>query len=93
MVVLFTVVDTEGADWGYETAWLFPGLGSLVCAMVWVWVYVPEPSRRNYAEMGEMYTNGSPPGRCGSMSRGCSPRSSSRLSRPRSCSSCSECHI
>lgn len=53
--MLFTVVDTEGAGWGYDTAWLFSGLGSLVCAMVWF--YVPEPSRRNYAEMDEMYAN------------------------------------
>lgn len=51
-------VDTEGADWGYDTAWLFFGLGSLVCVMVWF--YVPEPSQRNYAEMDEMYINGVP---------------------------------
>lgn len=55
MAVLFTAVDTEGADWGYDPAWLFSGLGSLVCAMVWF--YVPEPSRRNYAGMDEVYTN------------------------------------
>ncbi|KAL2279875.1 hypothetical protein FJTKL_13044 [Diaporthe vaccinii] len=52
------MLDTEGADWGYDTAWLFFGLGSLVCVMVWF--YVPEPSQRNYAEMDEMYTNGVP---------------------------------
>lgn len=52
------VVDTEGANWGYDTAWLFFGLGSLVCIMVWF--YVPEPSQRNYAEMDEMYINGVP---------------------------------
>lgn len=52
------IVDTEGANWGYDTAWLFFGLGSLVCIMVWF--YVPEPSQRNYAEMDEMYINGVP---------------------------------
>lgn len=57
-VVLFTAVDTEGADWGYDTAWLFFGVGSLVCVMVWL--YVPELSRRNYAEMDEVYANGVP---------------------------------
>lgn len=52
------IVDTEGADWGYDTAWLFFGLGSLIFVMVWL--YVPEPSQRNYAEMDEMYNNGVP---------------------------------
>ncbi|KAH7361326.1 sugar transporter [Pyrenochaeta sp. MPI-SDFR-AT-0127] len=47
------MLDTEGADWGYNTAWLFFALGSLVCILVWF--YVPEPSQRNYAEMDEMY--------------------------------------
>lgn len=49
------VVDTEGASWGYDTAWLFFALGCLVCVLVWF--FVPEPSKRNYAEMDEMYTN------------------------------------
>lgn len=52
------VVATEGADWGYDTAWLFFGLGSLVCIMVWF--YVPEPSQHRYAEMDEMYSKGVP---------------------------------
>lgn len=50
---VFTLVDIEGANWGYNTAWLFFALGSLVC--VAIWFYVPEPSQRNYAEMDEMY--------------------------------------
>jgi SP family sugar:H+ symporter-like MFS transporter len=48
-----STVDTEGANWGYNTAWLFFGTGAVFCVLVWL--YVPEPSRRNYAEMDEMY--------------------------------------
>lgn len=53
LTFLATIVDTEGADWGYNTAWLFFALGTLVC--ISIWFYVPEPSQRNYAEMDEMY--------------------------------------
>ncbi|KAM0547260.1 hypothetical protein ACHAPJ_010522 [Fusarium lateritium] len=52
------MLDTEGADWNYNTAWLFGGLG--VITTVIVWFYVPEPSKRNTAEMDEMYENGVP---------------------------------
>lgn len=52
------IVDTDGANWGYDTAWLFLALGSLVCVLVWF--YGPEPSQRNYAEMDEMFTKGVP---------------------------------
>ncbi|KAF1955372.1 MFS general substrate transporter [Byssothecium circinans] len=47
------MIDTEGANWGYNTAWLFFAIGSLICIMIYY--YVPEPSQRNYAEMDEMY--------------------------------------
>lgn len=50
---ILRIVDIESANWGYNTAWLFFGLGLLVC--VAIWFYVPEPSQRNYAEMDEMY--------------------------------------
>ncbi|KAM5353514.1 hypothetical protein ACJ41O_000164 [Fusarium nematophilum] len=52
------MIDTEGVDWNYNTAWLFGGLG--VITIVIVWFYVPEPSKRNTAEMDEMYENGVP---------------------------------
>ena len=51
-----TLVDTEGANWGYNTAWLFFATGIVICILIWF--YVPEPSRRNYAEMDEMYSKG-----------------------------------
>lgn len=51
-------VDTEGADWNFNTAWLFGSLG--LFTIVIVWFYVPEPSKRNTAEMDEMYENGVP---------------------------------
>ncbi|KAM6511998.1 hypothetical protein FALCPG4_016986 [Fusarium falciforme] len=47
------MLDTNGADWNYKTAWLFFGTG-LVTTLV-VYFYVPEPSQRNPAEMDEMY--------------------------------------
>ena len=51
-------VDPEGVDWNYNTGWLFGALG--VITTVIVWFYVPEPSKRNTAEMDEMYENGVP---------------------------------
>ena len=54
-----STVDTEGADWGYNTAWLFFATGAVVSVLVWF--YVPEPSQRNYAEMDEMYRKGVSP--------------------------------
>jgi MFS transporter, SP family, sugar:H+ symporter len=46
-------VDTEGANWGYSTAFLFLGTGIVTCVVAYF--YVPEPSQRNSAEMDEMY--------------------------------------
>ncbi|KAG7139279.1 Major facilitator-type transporter ecdD like protein [Verticillium longisporum] len=47
-----------GADMGYQTGWLFFGVGAVTCVVVWF--FVPEPSRRNNAEMDEMYDKGVP---------------------------------
>ncbi|KAM9875955.1 hypothetical protein VD0002_g7282 [Verticillium dahliae] len=52
------MLDTEGADMGYQTGWLFFGVGAVTCVVVWF--FVPEPSRRNNAEMDEMYDKGVP---------------------------------
>ncbi|KAM0278153.1 hypothetical protein ACHAQH_005351 [Verticillium albo-atrum] len=52
------MLDTEGANMGYKTGWLFFGVGVVTCVVVWV--FVPEPSRRNNAEMDEMYEKGVP---------------------------------
>ncbi|KAL2676510.1 hypothetical protein Neosp_010270 [[Neocosmospora] mangrovei] len=52
------MLDPEGVDWNYNTGWLFGALG--VITTVIVWFYVPEPSKRNTAEMDEMYENGVP---------------------------------
>lgn len=46
-------VDVTGADWGYKTAFLFLGTGTITCVIAYF--YVPEPSQRNSAEMDEMY--------------------------------------
>lgn len=56
--LLTFAVDTEGADWGYDLAWLFLGTGIFVTAVVWF--YTPEPMCRNAAEMDEMYEKGVP---------------------------------
>ncbi|EEY17267.1 sugar transporter [Verticillium alfalfae VaMs.102] len=52
------MLDTEGANMGYKTGWLFFGVGAVTCVVVWF--FVPEPSRRNNAEMDEMYEKGVP---------------------------------
>ncbi|KAF4472617.1 sugar transporter [Fusarium albosuccineum] len=52
------ILDVEGANWGYKTAWLFFSTGLVV--VVLVWLYVPEPSARNSAELDEMYAKGVP---------------------------------
>ncbi|KAH8810798.1 general substrate transporter [Xylogone sp. PMI_703] len=52
------MLDVNGANWGYRTAWLFLGTGIIVC--VAVYFFVPEPSQRNPAEMDEMYEKGVP---------------------------------
>ncbi|KAL4867811.1 hypothetical protein BDV12DRAFT_209528 [Aspergillus spectabilis] len=47
------MLDTEAANWNYKTGWFFGALG--VVTSVIVWFYIPEPSKRNTAEMDEMY--------------------------------------
>jgi SP family sugar:H+ symporter-like MFS transporter len=48
----------DGANWGYKTAWLFLGTGIICCVVIYF--YVPEPSKRNPAELDEMYEKGVP---------------------------------
>lgn len=43
---------------GFNTGFLFGGFGALTSIVIWF--YVPEPSRRNAAEMDEMYEKGVP---------------------------------
>ncbi|KAM0325154.1 hypothetical protein ACHAQA_007693 [Verticillium albo-atrum] len=50
------MLDINGVNWGYKTAWLFSGTGLIT--IVVVFFYVPEPSQRNSAEMDEMYEKG-----------------------------------
>ncbi|KAL4878200.1 MFS general substrate transporter [Aspergillus karnatakaensis] len=52
------MLDTEGVNWNFKTGWFFGALG--VVTSVIVWFYVPEPSKRNTAEMDEMYEKGVP---------------------------------
>ncbi|KFY81283.1 hypothetical protein V500_11544 [Pseudogymnoascus sp. VKM F-4518 (FW-2643)] len=52
------MINVDGANWGYNTGWLFLGTG--VCVSILVYFYVPEPSQRNFAEMDEMYEKGVP---------------------------------
>jgi SP family sugar:H+ symporter-like MFS transporter len=52
------IVNVNGVNWGYNTGWLFLGTGICVCLLVYF--YVPEPSRRNPAEIDEMYEKGVP---------------------------------
>ncbi|KAH7381064.1 general substrate transporter [Cadophora sp. MPI-SDFR-AT-0126] len=47
------MLDVDGANWGYKTAWLFLGTGVVCC--VGAFFYVPEPSKRNAAELDEMF--------------------------------------
>ncbi|PVH79891.1 MFS general substrate transporter [Cadophora sp. DSE1049] len=47
------MLDVDGANWGYKTAWLFLGTGAVCC--VGAFFYVPEPSKRNAAELDEMF--------------------------------------
>jgi hypothetical protein len=51
-------VQTNGANWGYNTAWLFFGTGLI--ALVLTVLYVPECAKRNPAELDEMYDKGVP---------------------------------
>ncbi|KAI9157947.1 sugar transporter [Paramyrothecium foliicola] len=50
------MLDVEGVNWGYKTAWLFFATGLTITVLVWL--YVPEPSARNPAELDEMYEKG-----------------------------------
>jgi MFS transporter, SP family, sugar:H+ symporter len=52
------IVDVNGANWGYKTAFLFVGLGTVTVLVIFL--FVPEPSMRNSAEMDEMYEKGVP---------------------------------
>ncbi len=52
------LVDVNGANWGYRTAFLFLGTGVVTCLAVYY--FVPEPSQRNPAELDEMYEKGVP---------------------------------
>jgi hypothetical protein len=51
-------VQTNGANWGYNTAWLFFGTG--IASVVLAIFYVPETAQRNPAELDEMYEKGIP---------------------------------
>lgn len=51
-------MQTNGANWGYNTAWLFFGTG--VIALALTVLYVPECAQRNPAELDEMYEKGVP---------------------------------
>lgn len=53
-----TMLDVQGANMGYHTSWLFAGTGTVLCVLVWM--YAPEPSARNPAEMDELYEKGIP---------------------------------
>ncbi|KAL4876472.1 MFS general substrate transporter [Aspergillus karnatakaensis] len=57
------MLDVNGINWGYKTAWLFFGTGSVV--VVLLWFFLPECSRRNAAEIDEMYEAGVPAWRMG----------------------------
>lgn len=45
-------------NWGYKTAWLFFGSGVVVCILLYM--FLPECSRRNAAEIDKMYGKGVP---------------------------------
>ncbi|KAH7143416.1 general substrate transporter [Dactylonectria macrodidyma] len=47
------MLDADGANWSYKTAWLF--FGTRLVTILVVYFYVPEPAQRNPAEMDEMY--------------------------------------
>ncbi|KAL4903125.1 hypothetical protein BDW74DRAFT_169064 [Aspergillus multicolor] len=52
------ILDVNGVNWGYKTAWLFFATGICVCVLLYF--YLPECSRRNAAEIDEMYEKGVP---------------------------------
>lgn len=47
-------MDVNKANWGYKTAWLF--FGTSVLILVVDFFLLPEPARRNAAEMDELYS-------------------------------------
>ncbi|OCF35836.1 sugar transporter [Kwoniella heveanensis BCC8398] len=52
------MLQTNGANLGYDTAWIFLGFGTLVTILA---VFLlPETAQRNPAELDEMYENGVP---------------------------------
>jgi hypothetical protein len=51
-------VNTNGANWGYKSAWLFFGTAIVICILLYF--FLPECSRRNPAEIDEMYEKGVP---------------------------------
>ncbi|WVQ79774.1 hypothetical protein IAT38_001874 [Cryptococcus sp. DSM 104549] len=53
-----TMLQTNGANLGYNTSWIFFGTGIAVCILAIF--YLPETSRRNPAELDEMYEKGVP---------------------------------
>ncbi|KAF4958012.1 hypothetical protein FSARC_11141 [Fusarium sarcochroum] len=52
------ILDVDGVNWGYKTAWLFFRTGVVVCVLLYF--FLPECSRRNAAEVDEMYAKGIP---------------------------------
>jgi len=52
------MLQTNGANWGFNTSWLFFGTGIISVALC-VWL-LPECARRNAAEIDEMYAKGVP---------------------------------
>ncbi|KAH7121442.1 general substrate transporter [Dactylonectria macrodidyma] len=52
------ILDVDGVNWGYKTAWLFFGTGIVVCILLFF--FLPECSRRNAAEIDEMYEKSIP---------------------------------
>ncbi|KAK8850771.1 hypothetical protein IAR55_004691 [Kwoniella newhampshirensis] len=52
------ILDVNGANWGYNTAWLFLGTGIVACIMGYL--FVPETARRNAAELDELFDRGVP---------------------------------
>lgn len=52
------ILDVNGANWGYNTAWLFLGTGVVACIIGYF--FVPETARRNAAELDELFDRGVP---------------------------------
>lgn len=53
-----SAVDEKRSGLGFNTGFLFGGIG--VLTTITIWFYVPEPSMRNAAEMDEIYEKGVP---------------------------------